>query len=166
MVKRLVKVVGALAVVTLLGLFAVGAAFADGPTPTPTPATPWGRAWGGIYNGYAVVSDAISSLLGMTPEQIYDARAAGKTLSDLAKSKGITDQQLIDAMLAGQRSVIEQAVQAGQLTQAQADWMLARMQAMAPYSVTNPFAPGAMGHGPFGRGGRGPWGVTPPTTTQ
>jgi len=166
MVKRLAKVVGALAVVTLLGLFAVGAAFAAGPTPTPTPSTPWGGAWGGICNGYSIVSAAISNLLGMTPQQIYDARTAGQTLSDLAKSKGITDQQIIDAMLAGQRSVIEQAVQDGRLTQAQADWMLARMQAMVPYMVTNPFGPGRMGHGPMGAGGRGRWGATPPTTTQ
>ncbi|MBI4787014.1 MAG: hypothetical protein HY782_08215 [Chloroflexi bacterium] len=38
----------------------------------------------------------------MTWQQIYDARAAGQSLSDVAKSKGIGDQKLIDAMVAGQ----------------------------------------------------------------
>ncbi len=163
MVKKLAAVIGALAIVTVAGLFVVGTAFAQGPTPTPP--TPWGPFWGGVYNGYSVMSNALGKLLGMTPQEIYDAHASGKTLSDLAKSKGITDQQLIDAMLAGQKSIIDQAIKDGRLTQAQADWMEARMKAMAPYMITNPFGPGHLGGGPFGRSGRGPWGWTPPTTT-
>jgi len=157
MVKKLVMVVGALAIVSVLGLFAVGTASAQGPTPTPP--TPWGHAWNGICNGYTVVSDAISKLLGMTPQQIDDARASGKTLSDLAKSKGISDQKLIDAMLAGQKTVIDQAVKDGRMTQAQADWMVSKMKAMAPFKLTNPF-------GPEMRGGHGRWGASPPPTTK
>lgn len=166
MVKKVGMVVGMLAVVSVLGLFAVGTAFAQGPTPTPvTPPVPWGgpwgHFWGGVGNGYSVMSDAITKLLGMTWQQIYDARAAGKTLSDIAKSKGISDQKLIDAMLAGQQSMIAQAVKDGRLTQVQADWMTARMKANAPFMLTNPFGPGM--HGGM-RGG--PWGATPPVTTK
>ena len=157
MVKKLVMVVGALAIVSVLGLFAVGTASAQGPTPTPP--TPWGHAWNGICNGYTVMSDAISKLLGMTPQQIDDARASGKTLSDLAKSKGISDQKLIDAMLAGQKTVIDQAVKDGRMTRAQADWMVSKMKAMAPFKLTNPF-------GPEMRGGHGRWGAPPPPTTK
>lgn len=156
MVKKLGMVVGVLAIVSVLGLFAVGTASAQGPTPTPP--TLWGRAWGGMWGGFSVMSDAISKLLGMTPGQIYDAYAAGKTLSALAKEKGITDQQLIDAMIAGQKSVIDQAVKDGRLTQAQADWMLARTKAVAPFSLTNPFGAGMRG------GWHGRWGAIPPTT--
>jgi hypothetical protein len=161
MVKKLGMVVGMLAVVSVLGLFAVGTASAQGPAPTPP--TPWGRAWGGVTNGYSVMSDAITKLLGMTWQQIYDARVSGKTLSDIAKSKGISDQKLIDAMLAGQKSVIDQALKDNRITQAQADWMLARMKATLPFMLTNPFGPAAFGGR---RGGFGPWGGVPPTTTK
>jgi hypothetical protein len=163
-IKRLFAVVGAAALVGMLGLFVVGTVFAQGPTPTPAaPQAPWGRAWGGVCRGAGVISDAVAKLLGMTQDQIYAERAAGKTLSDIAKEKGITDQQLIDAMLASRQEAIEQAVKDGRITQEQADWMIARMKAMAPFQVTNPFAPGA-GCGGFGgmRGGRGPWGQGAP----
>ena len=159
MVMKLGTVGGMLAIMSMLMLFTVGTASAQ--SPTPTPPTPWGYAWNGICNGYTVVSDAVSKLLGMTPEQIYAERAAGKTMSDIAKAEGITDQALIDAMLAGQKSVIDQAIKDGRLTQAQADWMLAKAEAMAPLKLTNPFGPGMRG------GGRhGPWSAVPPTTTN
>ena len=158
MVKKLVMVASVLVVVTVLGLFAVGTVFAQGPAPAPP--IPWGHAWGGVANGYSVMSDAITKLLGMTWQQIYDARVSGKTMSDIAKSKGISDQKVIDAMLAGQKSVIDQALKDKRITQAQADWMLARMKATMPFMLTNPFGPGARG------AGRGPWGATPPTTTK
>jgi len=100
------------------------------------------------------VSDAVTKLLGMTQEQIYTERQAGKTLAAIAKEKGITDQQLIDAMTAGQKQVIEQAVKDGRLTQAQSDWMLGRMKAMMPFMLNNPFTPGQW-HGGVGAGGHG-----------
>jgi hypothetical protein len=144
MFKRLATIVGAIALVSLLGLFAIGSVLAEGPTPTPVPQTPWNGAWGRVCQGAGVVSDAVGKLLGLTPEQIYAERQAGKTLAQVAKDKGITDQQLIDAIVAGRTEEIAQAVKDGRMTQAQADWMLAKMKAMAPFQITNPFGPGGM----------------------
>lgn len=144
MFKRLATVIGITVVIGLLGLFALGSVFAEGPTPTSVPQTPWHGAWGSVCRGAGVISDAITKLLGMTPEQIYAERAAGKTLSQIAKQKGVTDQQLIDAIVAGREEVIDQAVKDGRMTQAQADWMLAKMKVMAPFQITNPFGPGGM----------------------
>ena len=172
MFKRIVAVIGTVMAVSLVGLFVVGSAFAQGPTPPPTtaPQTPWGHAWGRVCDGAGVVSDVISKLLGMTPEQIYAERQAGKTLSDLAKAKGISDQQLIDAITAGRQGVIDQAVKDGRITQTQADWLLSKMKAMAPFMLTNPFGPGGtggFGHGGMGMRGGGPgrWGGTAPWAT-
>ena len=162
MIKRLIAVLGTAAVVGLLGLFVVGTVFAQGPTPA-TPQTPWGGAWGGVCRGAGVVSDAITKLLGMTQDQIYAERAEGKTLFDIAKEKGVTDQQLIDAMLASRQEAIDQAVKDGQITQEQADWMIAKMKAMAPFELTSPLAPGA-GRGGMGRG-HGRWGQAAPVTS-
>lgn len=171
MIKKFATVMGTLTVITLIGLFVVGTAFAQAPTPTtPTvPQTPWGYAWGRMWGGATVVSDAVTKLLGMTSEQIYTERAAGKTLVDIAKEKGVTDQQLLDAMLAGQKQVIDQAVKDGNLTQAQADWMLERMKAMAPFTLSNPFTPGGFGGGPMMRGMRGGfnrWAPAPTTPSS
>ena len=148
--------VGTLALVVVLGLFAVGSVFAQSPTATPDGA-PGGGAWGRVCQGAGVVSDAVSKLLGLTPEQISAERQAGKTLSQIAKEKGITDQQLIDAIVAGRTEEIAQAVKDGRMTQAQADWMLAKMKAMAPFQITNPFGSGGMG-GRMGAGVRGQFG--------
>ena len=146
MLKKMVMVIGTAALVAVLGLFAVGVASAQGPAPVPTnaPGTPWGQAWGRVCQGAGIVSEAVSRLLGMTPEQVYAERTAGKTLAQIAKEKGVTDQQLIDAIVAGREVAIAEAVKDGRLTQAQADWMLAKMKAMAPFQITNPFAPGSM----------------------
>jgi hypothetical protein len=162
MLKKITIAVGTLLTVGVLALFTVGTVFAQAPTPTSptTPQTPLGNAWGRVCSGAGVVSDAITNLLGMSQEQIYTERSAGKTLSDIAKEKGVTDQQLIDAMLAGQQEVIDQALADGNITQDQADWMLERMKTNAPFMLSNPFGPGRMG-GMRG-GGYGRWGGTPP----
>jgi hypothetical protein len=157
MLKKVTIVIGTFLAVGVLALFSVGSVFAQTPTPTSpsTPQTPLGNAWGRVCNGAGVVSDAITNLLGMSQEEIYAERSSGKTLSEIAKEKGITDQQVIDAMLAGREEVVKQAVQDGRITQAQADWMLEKMKAVAPFMLNNPFGPGGM-HG-MRAGGRGRW---------
>lgn len=183
MVKKVIAAVIAAALVALLGLYVVGAVVAQEPTPTPQagPKT-WGGAWGCaargawgcVARGAWCVSDAVAKLLGMTRQEILTERAGGKTLAEIAKEKGISEQQLIDAMLAEQQAAIEQAVKDGRITQAQADWLLARAKALAPFELSNPFAPRGGRAGLSGDkegdwrhgmpGGRGPWkgkGATP-----
>jgi hypothetical protein len=169
MFKKVTIAVGTLFTVGVLALFAVGSVYAQAPTPpTPgTPQTPLGNAWGRVSNGAGVVSDAITKLLGMTTEEIYAERNAGKTLSDIAKEKGITDQRVIDVMLAGRQDVVNQAVADGRITQAQADWLLETMKTMAPLMLNNPLGPGGMrgthrgGYEPRG-GGTPPWAQATP----
>ena len=161
MIRKLLIGVGTILVVSVLALFTVGSAFAQTPTPTP-PQAPLGNAWGRVCNGAGVVSGAITQLLGMSQQDIYAARSSGKTLAEIAKEKGVTDQQLIDAMLSSRQEVINQAVKDGRITQAQAEWMLSNMKTMAPQMINNSFGPGGMrgmrggGYGPRG-GGTPPW---------
>lgn len=159
MLKKVTIGLGTLLMIGVLALFTVGSVYAQAPTPT-TPQTPLGNAWGRVCNGAGVVSDAVAKLLGMSTEDIYAERSAGKTLADIAKEKGVTDQQVIDAMLAGQKEVVDQALADGRVTQEQADWMLERMKTNAPLKLSNPFGPGGMG-GMRG-GGHGRWGGTSP----
>lgn len=110
----------------------------------------------------------------MTREQILTERQAGKTLAQIAQEKGVSEQQVIDALVAEQKAALDQAVKDGKITQAQADWLLARMKALAPFELSNPFTPKAKaGHegfrgGPGGHGGRGnkPAATPTPSTTS
>jgi hypothetical protein len=159
--RRILMATSVVLVVVVVGSFAAGAVFAQDPTATPVPAQPQGRPWGGMWHEESTMSKALTDLLGMTPGQLLDARMAGKTVLDIAKEKGVTEQQLADALVAGRKEALDQAVKDGKLTQEQADWMLNRMKALVPFDLTNPFKSdksfgpmGPMGPmEPMGRGG-------------
>ena len=187
MSKRLLAIIGAAVLVGAIGLFVIGTTLAQGPTSTPSATPPanaapsagakpraggWG--WGRFgFGGLGGVSDAVTKLLGMTRQQIASERAAGKTLSQIAKEKGFSDQQVIDAIVAAEKTALDQAVKDGKLTQTQADWLLARAKALAPFELSNPFTPGARpaGKHPGWQGRRGcgcrpgRWGKATPTPT-
>ncbi|MDI7274968.1 MAG: hypothetical protein QME94_03220, partial [Anaerolineae bacterium] len=116
MLRKAVVALGAAVLVGALGLFAVGTVFAQEPTPTPGAKPPWPGPWGRICRGAGILGEAITDLLGMTREEIYTERAAGKTLSQIAGEKGVSDQQLIDAMLAAQKERIDEALKEGRIT--------------------------------------------------
>lgn len=176
MIKKVLAITGATVLVSALGLYAVGAVFAQEPTTTPetTPAPetapPAGGPWGHICRGADVLSDAVLQLLGMTRDEVLTERQAGKTLSQIAGEKGVSDQQVIDAMLAEQQAALDQAVKDGKITQEQADWLAARSEALAPFELSNPFTPPAGHEGPPAAGegrhrGHGCWGEHAPEST-
>ena len=166
MFKKLGIVLGSAVVVGLVGLLVASAAFAQGSTPTAT-ATPQagapqgklglqGRGAPGPNGGM----DEIAKLLNMTSDQIWAERVLGKTISDLAKEKGVSDQQLVDALVASQKTLIDQAVTDGRLTQAQADKWLEWYKQSAALQLTEPYA-GGFGGMPGGFGGMRGFGGMP-----
>ena len=169
MFKKLGIVLGSAVVVGLVGLLVASAAFAQGSTPTAT-ATPQagapqaklglqgrGAPGAGGPNGGM---DEIANLLNMTSDQIWAERVLGKTISDLAKEKGVSDQQLVDALVASQKTLIDQAVTDGRLTQAQADKWLEWYKQSAALQLTEPYA-GGFGGMPGGFGGMRGFGGMP-----
>jgi hypothetical protein len=108
-------------------------------------------AWGGQST-----LDAVSKLLGLTPEQIHEQRLAGKSLVQIAQEKGVSKDQLVAAILAAKKTVLDNLVKDGTLTQAQADAMYANMQTQVPLAVERTSV------GPFsGRGNGGNCGNCP-----
>ena len=157
MIKKLGIVLGSAVVVGLVGLLVASAAFAQGTTPTATATPPasapqgklslQGRMAGGPNDGM----DQIAKLLNMTPDQIWAERVLGKTIADLAKEKGVDTQQLVDALVASQKTRIDQAVTDGRLTQAQADKWLEWYKQSAALQLTEPYSGGFDGmRGGFG----------------
>jgi len=111
-------------------------------------------AWGGQDAG---CSEALTELLGMTAEDLQAERLAGKSLAEIAASKDVTVDALVDAMMAEKKAGLAQLVADGKLTQERADFMLERMETQVKTMIerTTTGAPAERGMGRGMRGGRG-----------
>jgi hypothetical protein len=113
---------------------------------------------GGIFN-----DDVVTKLLGLTPEQIQEQRQAGKSLVQIAATKNISEDALINAIMADRKADLQKLVDAKTLTQDQAnqrlDFMKTQIKTMVERTTVGPPATRGMmgGAGGFGGGmmGRG-----------
>lgn len=158
------------------GALVLGATLASGASAqtTPAPGVPaagfcprygmmggFGPAARASTGTYGAVHDAIASALGITPQELRDARAAGKSVAELAAEKNVPLQTVVDAAVAAHAAQLDAAVKAGTLTQAQADalnqLMRSRVQAQLQSTAgLNGYGPGTMG----GRGMMGGFGLS------
>jgi hypothetical protein len=128
-------VVGALALVSAVGAFAVGAVSAQTATPPAqtTPATPprgprGGGPGFGLFGGGSIATfDAEAKALNLTPSQLFDQLHSGKTLAQIAQAQGVDLQTVRNAAnavrLQALKAQIAQAVQAGRMSQDEAAWL-------------------------------------------
>lgn len=79
--------------------------------------------------GHAEEEQAIAKALGLSAQELRTQLASGKTLEQLAASKGVSAAQLQQIRLNAAKAHLQSEVKAGRLTQAQADQMLADIQA-------------------------------------
>jgi hypothetical protein len=112
---------------------------------------------------------AAAEYLGLTEAELREQLADGKSLADVAEAEGKSVDGLKEAMLAGAKSRLDEAVADERLTQEQADEIYERLESAIDELVngTGPRAP-RPGVGPefgfgfgFGFGFAGPPGVTP-----
>ena len=100
MSKRL-KLLGlALGVVALMALTLGSTVFAD--TPEETDVQTYGAGWGGWQEG-ATCSDIVGDLLGLTHEEIEAQRHEGKSMVEIAAAQGVTEDTLVEAILAAKQ---------------------------------------------------------------
>lgn len=171
MSKRMKMLIGALSVVGGLGL--VGALVVPALAQEPTPPVPgfdvphgghgWGRGFGLGFGfgprGWADF-DAVAEALGLTPEALFSELHSGKTLAEIAEAQGVDLEQVFDALRQAReetmKEAIRQAVEEGEMSQDQADWLLEGLE--------KGYLGGARGRG-FRRGflrGGCPWGESAP----
>jgi hypothetical protein len=136
-------------VVLALGVFGVGAAFAQDGTP------PY-RGYGPMMqNGtmgplHTFMTVEFAKQLNLNVDDVNTRLAAGETMYDIALSVGITAEEWPAVMTEVRANALDAAVKANVITQAQADWM-----------KTRGFSQGGMGYGnctgtgPQGQGARG-----------
>jgi transposase-like protein len=63
--------------------------------------------------------EAAAKYLGMTQAQLHEALESGKTLAQVAKDHGKSANELVDALMAEADKKLDEAVKAGQLTEAE-----------------------------------------------
>ena len=74
------------------------------------------------------ISEAVVTLLGMSREEIQEQRQAGESLVQIAGSKDISEEALINAILAEKQETLQEMVAAGTITQELADQRLEQMR--------------------------------------
>ncbi len=103
-------------------------------------------------------NDDAASILGLTVEQLQAERLAGKSLVQIAASKGINEDTLIAKLLEVRKASVNELLSAGKITQAQADYMLSNMAEHVKLQAerTNVGRPAFAGQSPMAgtRGGR------------
>lgn len=137
----------------LLVLVFAGAALAAGPVKPADTQNVCGPGWG--WGGTNL--EVVSKLLGLTTEQIGTLRQQGKSLVQIAATKNVTEDKLVNAILAARKELIQQRVTAGYLTQEQANLMLKNMEQNIRQSINRttygPPSGRPWGGGMMGRGG-------------
>lgn len=128
------------------------------------------------------LADVVASLTGQTADEVTALRQDGTSFADIAEAKDVSSQEIVDAALKVRGEILSDRVEAGTITQEQADDALERMETRLTERVTSTDAGcagggasaggGACGMGGGGRGGRGGMGggycggAGAPTATQ
>jgi hypothetical protein len=118
----------AASIAAVLTMVIGGVAMASGPANTNGNAVSNSCGQGYGLGGQGICSTNLTSLLGLTAEEIQAQRQEGLSLVQIAAAKGITEAQLIDAVMAEREAMIQERVAAGTLTQEKAAYMLENME--------------------------------------
>ncbi len=80
----------------------------------------------------------LAEQLGMTADELIAELQADKTVAELAETRGVELQTLVDAVIADRAESLNQAVAEGRITQEQADGMLSHMEEELAEHLTEP----------------------------
>lgn len=152
-----ILILSAVVIAVLATLAVAGYAYAQTQPPaTPFPYGPggmmggWGGRTGGMMGGrgggmmggqwngqygpmHQYMIDAVAQAFEMTPEDLQARLNKGDTFWTIAQEKGLTQEQFNTLMKDASAKALKQAVEAGALTQEQADWMQQHMNQMGGF---------------------------------
>ncbi len=83
----------------------------------------------------------VSKVTGLTPEQIMEQRKSGKSLVQIAQSKGVSEDKLIAAIMEPVKAKIAKRVSEGKISQEEANKILAKIEAKVKTKVNNTAVP-------------------------
>lgn len=96
----------------------------------------------------------VAESLGVTQEEVRSAVEGGQTIAEVAGQEGVAVQAVVDAIVAAQEERVAEKVADGDLTQEQADEVLADAEERATAMVDGELPALRDGHGPDGGGRR------------
>jgi hypothetical protein len=99
--------------------------------------------------------DVVANALGMTVDELRTALDGGKTIAGIASDKGIALSKITDALVAELKTHLAEEVTEGDITQAQADQLLANAKTGIDDFVNGKVPAGGPGDGGRGFGGPG-----------
>ncbi len=103
-----------------------------------------GPRWGGPAGSLITVA---AEQLSMTPAELLAELQAGQTIAQVAGEKGVAVETIVEAFVALRAERLAELVTNGQLTQEQADAMLAAMRANVTARLSEPWSAGGPGRG-------------------
>lgn len=103
-----------------------------------------GRGFGADFGA------AVLDVLGIDAAELREQLASGQSLADVAEAQGVDVQAVIDAVLSAHQERLAEAVEAGRITQEQADERAEWLREHAEALVERTFEPGGRRHGPTG----------------
>lgn len=128
--KKMRILLGAVAVAMVPALVLGGVAIAgegdDGSGYQPRPWEQWRCR--GVMLGRAIYADALTELLDMGIGEIREQQREGKSLVEIAAEQGISEEVLIDTLVAAVEEKLQQKVDDGTITQERADLILERVR--------------------------------------
>lgn len=98
--------------------------------------------------------DTISKLLGIDRTEVIEERQAGKSMVDIAKTKGVDEKKLVNTVVEERKAVLDQRVKDGLITKEQAQYCTENMEQRIQDNLNRTSLGPANGRGM--RGGRGP----------
>jgi hypothetical protein len=93
------------------------------PEAADAPATRSGRGCGG--------NEAVAEVLGLTTDQLHEARDSGSSLAEIATSQGVAVEDVVQAIVDNKADRLDEKVAAGELTAEEAQERLAAAEARA-----------------------------------
>lgn len=130
-------------------VFAPASGFAQEATSSPT--TDAGSDAESTSHGCGAKLEAAAQAIGISVDELRAQLEDGSTIAEVAEANDVAVADVIDAMVAEREARIDQAVEDGDLTEAQATRVKAGLRERVTAIVN--------GEAPFrGRGGFGPWG--------
>ena len=108
-----------------------------------------GPGGGGMHGILGPSLDAATGYLGLTEDQIRTQLQSGKTLAQIATAQGKTAAGLVDALVTAETAQLDKAVQAGKLTSAQEQQILASLKQRVTDMVNGTFPGPGMKPGGF-----------------
>jgi hypothetical protein len=90
----------------------------------------------GLHRGHQDVESTVIDVLGITHDEMHVRMEAGQNLAAIADDLGIDRQKLIDALVATRTPAIDALLEAGTITQAQADAYAQQLEDAYTFRVT------------------------------